>query len=446
MRDNSVHASLGLASHTDFSESQGSGYINENNADGEEISLLVVCGETSSDEHTAPVISWLTDKKPNIKVYGMGGEALNSAGMDLLVDARETASVMGFTEVFGKLKSLFAAYKKILQEVDKRKTKVALLVDFPDFNLRLARQLKARGVIVLYFISPQLWAWRKGRVSQVKKYVDKMLPIFPFEEEFYRKENVSASFVGHPFLDRAQSPFSPVEFKSRFLIPSDKRLVALLPGSRHAEVNKIFPVMLKAAEEFTLKYPESAVHFIVPMAGSVVSLFENYLSSSLSITYIPGHAREVLMISDAAIVASGTATVEAALAGLPFCIVYRVSLLTYAIGKALIRGVSSVGMPNLIIGYPLVHEFIQGDCTSSNLTEELRALLYDSSRRLELLEGLKEVKKKLDKKIERSANSSEEDISSARNSVAERVGNELLSAFQISIDHKYSRKETEEVL
>jgi lipid-A-disaccharide synthase len=358
-------------------------------------SLLIVCGETSSDEHTASILRYLKQADPSLPVFGMGGACLKEEGMELTVDARETASVMGLTEVIGKLSSLIRAYKTILAEVDSRKTRVALLVDFPDFNLRLAKDLKKRGITVLYFVSPQLWAWRQGRIHHIKKYVDAVFPIFPFEEDFYKEHGVDAKFSGHPFLAREHSDVNKEAFFEKFSIPKSRKLVALLPNSRKAEVEKLYPVFL---DMIGLAGNREDLHYIVPVAGSVQPLFSQFGPPPSNLTLVPGHAREILLSTDAAIVASGTATVEAALCGVPFCIVYKVSALTYIVGRLLIRGVSHVGMPNLIVKRSLIKEFIQHECTPEAIFEELKRLLNDESYRASIKSGLDEVKQKLTSK------------------------------------------------
>lgn len=358
-------------------------------------SLLVVCGEVSSDEHTAPIISYIKSYYPELDIYGMGSVNLKNAGMELLVDAKESASVMGLTEVFNKISKLVSAFNLILREVDKRKTKTVLLVDFPDFNLRLAKKLKKKGLKVFYFISPQLWAWRQGRIESIKKYVDQVFPIFPFEEDFYKNHGVDASFVGHPFLQREVSKFIKEDFISKFNLPENKKLIALLPGSRRSEVKELFPVFLE-----TIKQNQSENHhFIVPVANGVSEIIDSF-EMPKELTLISGHAKEILGIVDAAVVASGTATVEAALSRVPFCIVYKVSTFTYLVGKLLIKGVKFIGMPNLIYGNLLLKEFIQKECNSKNIQQELNKLLYENNYREKILDGLDIIRNRLEKDSE----------------------------------------------
>ena len=359
-------------------------------------SIFIVCGETSADEHMAPVVALIKSQNPNIKFFGMGGHELESQGMDIIVDSRTTASVMGITEVVSKLGTIYKAFWKLVSEVEKRKPKVAVLVDMPDFNLRMAEKLHARGVKVVYFISPQLWAWRKGRINIIKKYVHKILPIFPFEEEFYRKEGVVAKYVGHPFVDRGPLNISRDEFfKTINLDSKDKQVIALLPGSRKAEIEKLLPVMAEVANR--LKEENKDLLFVVPIAQSVIKIVNDIKNDPLyrNINFIEGRSRELLEYSYAGIVASGTATVEAAIARLPFCICYKVSKLTYVIGKLLIKGVSFIGMPNLIAGRMILKEFIQDQASADNLYSELKKIIIDQDYRNQILSDLDEVKQKL---------------------------------------------------
>lgn len=351
-------------------------------------SLLVVCGELSSDHHTAPVIESLLQSLPDLKIYGMGGSSLRKAGMELLVDAEKEASVMGFTEVLAKIPRLLAIKKELENEVDKRGTKVALLVDFPDFNLRLAKQLKKRGMKIIYFISPQLWAWRKGRIKQIKKYIDKVIPIFPFEESFYKPHGVDATYLGHPFLDKPPLEMSREDFCKDNDLDPNKPILGLLPGSRSAEVKSLLPLFNELYRKLRVERPD--LQIVIPVAASVRHQVRELAMDGIKLIY--GSAREVLEFSRASIVASGTATVEAALAGNPFLIVYKVSPLTYRIGKILITGVKYIGMPNLIANRKIVEEFLQEVCTVENILKEVNSLLDDESKRARIQADLDQVK------------------------------------------------------
>ncbi len=354
-------------------------------------SLLVVCGEVSSDQHTAPIIGKLLEKHPELNVYGMGGRSLRNSGMELLVDAEKEASVMGFTEVLAKIPSLLGFKRQLEKEVDIRQTEVALLVDFPDFNLRLAKTLKRKGVKIIYFISPQLWAWRKGRIHQVKKYIDKVIPIFPFEEEFYKTHNVDATYIGHPFLDKEKVSISKEEFCTHYNLDPNKQILGLLPGSRATEIRNLVPIFNEVYRKLRVERPELQV--VLPIAPGVRPLIRELICDG--IVLVNESAREVLAFSRASVVASGTATVEAALAGNPFFIVYKVSTLTYIIGKLLIRGVKFIGMPNLIAKKKIIEELIQSDCNAENILNQINIVLDDSVKRDEIIAGLEVVRKNL---------------------------------------------------
>jgi len=372
-------------------------------------SVFVVCGETSGDEHMAPVLKVLKSRNSELKFFGMGGEDLEKEGMDLVIDARTSASVMGFTEVLGKIGTLYKAFWKLVAEVDKRKPDVAVLVDFPDFNLRMAEKLKARGIKVVYFISPQLWAWRQGRIVKMKKYVHKILPIFPFEEDFYKTHGVEAKYVGHPFVDRKVPVVTKEEILKKLNFPIDVKIIALLPGSRKAEIEKLLLIMLDLINKFDCE--KDKIRFIIPIASAVKEKVEEIRVESKFVGYLNGQARELLYVADAAVVASGTATVEAALAKIPFCIVYKVSGLTYLIGKILIKGVKFIGMPNLISKKEIVKEYIQDKCTSEAIAQELKSLLYDNNYRSLVVENLVKVNEKL--------------LTTSDNTVSETVANEI---------------------
>jgi len=344
----------------------------------------------------------------------MGGAKLSKNGMELTVDARTTASVMGFTEVVGKLGQLYKAFWKLLDEVDERKPKVAVLVDFPDFNLRMARKLHERGIKVVYFISPQLWAWRRGRIELMKKYVDKILPIFPFEEDFYRDKGVSAKYVGHPYTDEVLDSVNRNEFLINNGIEQKSKIVAFLPGSRKAEIIKNLPIMLESIEILANKHPDLC--FVIPVAHSVSEIVSVYKKDIKGVSFIEGQAKELLHVANAGVIASGTATIEAALSGIPFCICYRVSKLTYLIGKLLIRGVKFIGMPNLIANREIVREFVQDKFDPSSIANEVERLVFDDKYRKQIMEDLAAVKAKLE--------------TGDLTSVAEKVAKEIYSEIQ----------------
>lgn len=295
--------------------------------------VLLVSGEASSDQHAALFVEELRQIAPNVSVFGMGGSALREAGMETVVDSEHSAAVMGITELFGAVTKILGAFRALLRTADEQKPDLAVLLDFPDFNLRLAKSLARRNIPVFYFISPQLWAWRSGRMGTMKKYVRRIAAIFPFEEAFYRKHGVDARYVGHPFADVIFPRPNREQFLRAQGITDAREVIALLPGSRKAEVKMLLPVMVEGLRELRKTRPQAQA--LVPVAPTVTrELLAGIIGANASfVTLVPGQAREVLAVADAAIVASGTATVEAALSGTPFFVVYKLSSIKWSIAS-----------------------------------------------------------------------------------------------------------------
>ena len=266
----------------------------------------------------------------------------------------------------------------------------------------MAKALKKKGVKTFYFICPQVWAWRQGRVKTIRKYIDKVAAIFPFEEPFYKKNNVDVTFIGHPYVDRDEIKTSKTNFFADYELDLNKRLLALLPGSRKSEINFLLPVMISAYKLLKKDYPD--LQAAIPLARTVDrSWFENVYKEvikdeKLEIKLIDGQAREILNFSDTAIIASGTATMEAALAHVPFVSVYKLTSITYLIGKLLIRGVSNYAMPNLIADKEVIKEFIQHEATSENIYTEIKKLLSNKDYYSAVSAELKKVDEKLSSK------------------------------------------------
>lgn len=356
--------------------------------------IMLVAGEVSGDEHGAELIAALKQIRPGCEVFGMAGHHARGAGMETVIDSDEVGGAMGLTEVVGSLGGLVAAFRSLVKEAEKRKPTLAILIDFPDFNMLLARFLHARGVKVFYFISPQLWAWRKGRVKTMKRFVRKVATIFPFEEAFYLEHGVDAAYVGHPFLDRPPRPFDREAFLSECGIDPSKKIVGILPGSRENEISRLLDVLVRGFSK--LRAQDSNLHAIVPVAPALSREFvESHMPAAEGVTLISGEASKVLKAADASVVASGTATVEAALAGNPFMVVYRLSSFTYSVGKLLVRGVNHFAMVNVIAGKEVVPEFIQEQVSEERVCEQLRRLLFEQSVRQKMKRELNEVKNKL---------------------------------------------------
>jgi lipid-A-disaccharide synthase len=356
--------------------------------------FLLSAGEASGDTYGAQLIDALrqlssqNSHAPSLNFFGMGGEKMRAAGCDLLVHANEVA-VVGLVEVVKHLPDIRRRFKHLVAEAARRKPDAAILIDFPDFNLRLARELHRLGIPVFYFVSPQIWAWRTGRVQQIKKYVRKMIVIFPFEQEFYRRHNVEVSYVGHPLAYVAPPQISREEFAARHGLDPQKQWVALLPGSRRKEVRLNLPTMLQAAQLL------GDFEFILPVASTLNAewLKEQTKDSPVSIT-LTDNARATLMHARASVVASGTATVEATLSGTPFIVVYRLAPLTWALGRRLVK-LDTFAMPNLIAGKKIVPELIQSGFTAEAVVRELQAIISSGPARQQMEAALKMVQGQL---------------------------------------------------
>jgi lipid-A-disaccharide synthase len=367
--------------------------------------IFISAGEASGELYGAQLASLLRQKLPQAELIGMGGERMRAAGVDCIVRAEDMA-VMGFTEVVEHLPRIYGEFRKLRRAIRERRPQVAVLIDFPDFHFRLFREFHRLGIPVIYFVSPQLWAWKKHRIKQVQKYVRRMLVIFPFEEQFYRNRGVNAEFVGHPLAELPPPSVTREEFARANSLDPALTWIALLPGSRMREIRDHLPTMLDAARLLAERNPSQRLQFVIPLAptlhaeqrAQVDSLIAAH-TGSLSVHLISG-GQEVsptaggLFHARASVVASGTATVEAALIGNPFVVVYRVSPLTYAIAKRVVS-VPHVAMANLIAGRRVVPELIQHDFTAQNIVEHLQPLLPDGPSRESMIQELTVVREAL---------------------------------------------------
>ena len=352
--------------------------------------LLVSCGEPSGDLYASDLVRHLRQQAGPVDVFGLGGDRLQAEGGRLLGHVRELA-VVGLVEVLRHLRRLRAVFRKVLDEVEREPPAVALLVDYAEFNLRLARELTKRGVPVVYYVSPQVWAWRRGRLRAIRASVAHMVVIFPFEEPLYREAGVPVTFVGHPLVELARPAADRAAFlASRGLDPA-RPVLAVLPGSRRQEVAHNLPPIAAALGLLRERRPE--LQLALAVAPSLdPGLFDGPLAG-LPVTRVSAATHELLSASSAGIVASGTATVEAALMDLPMVVVYRLSPLTYALGRPFVR-VPHYAMANLIAGREVVNELIQGDFRPESVVGEVEALLA-GPRRQEVLSGLAEVRARL---------------------------------------------------
>jgi lipid-A-disaccharide synthase len=367
--------------------------------------IFISAGEASGEHYGALLVEALKKQLARAgrtaSFFGMGGQRMADAGLECVVRSEDMA-VMGLTEVVRHLPRIYREYGKLKQAVRQRRPSVAVLIDFPDIHFRLAKELHRLGVPVIFFVSPQLWAWKKHRIKLVRKYIREMLVIFPFEEPFYREQGVQAEFVGHPLAELPRPSISRAQFAAENGLDPKKTWIGLLPGSRAKEIRDNLPEMLEAAWNLTAPKPgaersDDGLEFLVPLAPTlnaaqremVLQVVKN-LGCRLAIRLVDD-ARAALFHARASVVASGTATVEAALIGNPFVVVYRVSPLTYAIAKRVVN-VAHVAMANLIAGRRVVPELIQDDFTAANIVQQIEPLLPDGGPRQSMMEELARIR------------------------------------------------------
>jgi len=335
----------------------------------------------------AQLIEALHRLDPSIQFFGVGGERMRAAGCDTVVDANDLA-VVGITEILSHLPKILGLYKHLIREADRRKPDLAIVIDSPAFNWRVARQMKRRGTPTVYYVAPQFWAWRQGRVRLIREYIDKALVIFPFEEKFYRERGVDATFVGHPLAELPQPAIARAEYAKQFQLDPAKPWITLMPGSRVKEVRMNLPAILESVALLGSGY-----EFVLPVAPTLDQNFLRSLIGRHKVTLAP-EALPALHHSRAGIVASGTATVEAAMMNTPFVMVYRVSPLTYRLGKPRVK-VPRFAMVNLIAEEEVVPELVQEDFTAENVVARLNQILPDGPARERMLEGFRRVKGRL---------------------------------------------------
>jgi lipid-A-disaccharide synthase len=340
------------------------------------VKIFLSAGEASGDHYGALLMEELSHLTPQASFFGLGGTRMAAAGMRRVVRAEDVAE-MGITEVILHMPKVYREYRRLKASLRRERPDLAILIDFPDVNLSLAAELRRLKIPVVYFVSPQLWAWKKWRLTGVKRNVTRMLVIFPFEEAFYRAHGVDAVFVGHPLADLDPPKVTREAFARENALDASKFWVGLLPGSRTRELDANLPPMLEAARLLGPGY-----EYLLPVAPTLKeSQVQAFAARANGVTVRVVHdARAVLQHARASIVASGTATVEAALIGNPFIVVYRVSRITYAVAQRVVR-VAHVGMVNLIAGRRIVPELIQHDFTASKVVEQLRPLLENEPAR-----------------------------------------------------------------
>lgn len=354
--------------------------------------VLVVAGEASGDQHAADAVAALRKLRPDLRFFGMGGPKLAAQGVELIHGAHEI-SVMGLVEVLPKVPRIWRVLADLERAAKERKPAVALLVDVPDFNLRLARKLKALGVPVAYYVAPMAWAWRESRTKIIAQRVDRLLCILPFEEEFFRTRGVNATYVGSPVLDQLPAPGTAADFRRALGLSVEGPVFAVLPGSRRSELSRLGPTLAQVSAKIIAQRPGTRV--VVPVApGLPRAVVEApFLAAGVTPTLVDGRAAEVVGACDVALVASGTATLEAGLMGRPLVAVYRVNALSYAVGKLLVR-IPFFCLVNLLAGKKVVPELLQGDLTVERVVDALGPLWAGPARE-ECLAGLSLLREKL---------------------------------------------------
>jgi lipid-A-disaccharide synthase len=351
------------------------------------VKILISAGEASGEMYGAQLIDALRGREPSLDFFGVGGERMRSAGCDTVVDTRDLA-VVGITEILSHLPRIYSRFHQLIAEADRRRPDIAVVIDSPAFNWRVARQMSQRGIPVAYYVAPQFWAWRRGRVRLLRKYINKALVIFPFEEKFYRDHGVDATFVGHPLADLPHPAVEREPYAAQYGLDPAKLWITLMPGSRVKEVQMNLPGILASAAQFG-----RALEFLLPVAPTLDRRFLAERIRQPGITLV-AESLPALWHSRAGVIASGTATVEAAMMATPFVMVYRVSPITYMLGKPRVK-VPHFAMVNLIAGEQVVPELVQDDFTPANVVARLHEILPDGSAREAMLEGLALVKSRM---------------------------------------------------
>lgn len=358
--------------------------------------IMISAGEASGDMHAANVVNALRRHDSQLEFYGMGGAQMQDAGVDLLVDCSDIA-VMGIIEVLLKYRSIMAALKILKNSLAENPPDLLILVDYQEFNNKLADHAKSLGVKVLFYIGPQVWAWRQHRVHQIGKRVDMMAVILPFEEAFYRDANVPVRFVGNPLADEVKPNKDKARCMHEYGLDRGRRVIGLLPGSRRSEIKRILPLQLAAADRLQRSKPE--LQFVIPIARSLSSeLFQAELNKyrHLQVRLVDDLSYNVMQCCDAIIAASGTATLEIALMGIPNCITYKIAHLSYAILKRMVH-IEHIGLVNIVAGKGIVKEFLQYQAKPAAIAEEITRILDNSDYRNTMLAELKQVREKLGK-------------------------------------------------
>ncbi|MBN1999353.1 lipid-A-disaccharide synthase [candidate division KSB1 bacterium] len=354
--------------------------------------IMIIAGEASGDLHGGQLVRELFSQDREAEIFGMGGDLMRNAGMELYYHVDDLAYI-GFFEIIRHLGFFYRIFSHLVKEIRRRKPDVLVLIDYPGFNLRLARKAQKMGIRIFYYIAPQVWAWGQSRAQKMGAFIDKMAVIFDFEVDFFKKAGIDAVFVGHPLLDVLKFKKTRQDFFTEFHLDPDRPVLALLPGSRKQEIENLLPIMLDTVKNISAQHPE--VQITVSQAPTIGdSLIQEIVSHYHCAVVVKSATYEQVKYATAAIVASGTATLETALLNTPFVIGYKVSPVSYFIGKCLIK-IPYIGLVNVVAGEKVVPEFIQQNFNAQMLTPIVKKLLYDEEYRREHRARLAGVQQKL---------------------------------------------------
>jgi lipid-A-disaccharide synthase len=352
--------------------------------------VMLVAGEASGDLHAAKLAAGVLAQRSDVRFFGIGGNEMRKAGVDVLIDSAELA-VVGLLEVLAHRKVIFGALNQMRELLRREPPDLVILTDYPDFNLRLAQTAKQLGIKVLYYISPQVWAWREGRVKTIRERVDMMAVVFPFEEKFYQEHQVPVRYVGHPLNEEVVASAERDILLQEFGLEPKKKTVGLFPGSRQSEIRRLLPIILESARQLKKLHPE--LQFLLPVASTLSAHDINpYLADyqELAITMINSRSYDVMQACDAIITVSGTVTLEIALLGKPMVIINKLAWLSYHIVKRLFK-LNYIGLCNIVANERLVPELIQHDARASNIVTEIEKMLYDEAYRNSICEKLSRI-------------------------------------------------------
>jgi lipid-A-disaccharide synthase len=355
--------------------------------------FLIVAGEASGDLHGADLVNHLRTLYPNSQFFGVGGKLLREAGVTTFFDIAKMGTV-GFLEAFAEMPLYLKVYRTLVREVRRGNYTAVILIDYPTLNLMIAKQSKRAGCPVFYFISPQIWAWRKGRIQKIKERVTRMFVVLPFEKELYDSAGVDAEFLGHPFADQVKLSMTKEEAVEKFGLKAAGRTIGLLPGSRQNEIDSLLAVMLEAGEKIKKQMPEC--QFVLPVAGTIdADCIRKYVAdSSLEVQIVEGQSYDVMHCCDFLIMASGSATLEAGILMRPMVIIYKLSNITYWIARFLLD-IKMIGLVNIVAGEKLAPELIQGQVTADNIARESLEILNDPERYQEIQGKMQKIQQAL---------------------------------------------------